>query len=141
MKKLLLLTVVAFSSSVAFSQMVVSGGDFANHPERFENKPVSINQVTVGGTAEGHGHGGPGAHPGAPGMGGNQEPCRPPQGAQEIKVNFMQNPDFHGCFYAQGPMATQITNKTRGPQPVEMVLSIKGNRKMGYMITSYKVGH
>ncbi len=58
MKKLLLLAVVAFSSSVAFSQMVVSGGDFANHPERYENKPVSINQVTVGGSQEGHGHAG-----------------------------------------------------------------------------------
>ena len=141
MKKLLLLAVVAFSSSIAFSQMVVSGGDFANHPERYENKPVSINQVTVGGAEEGHGHAGPGGHHGAPGMGGHQEPCNPPRGSQEIKVTFMQNPDFHGCFYAQGPMATQITNKTRGPQPVEMVLSIKGNSKMGYMITSYKVGH
>ncbi len=140
MKKLVLFAVVAFASSAAFSQMAVSGGDFANHPERYENKPVTINQVTVGGAEEGHGHAGPGHH-GAPGMGGHQDPCTPPRGAQEIKVNFMQSPDFQGCFYAQGPMATQITNKTRGPQPVEMVLSIKGNRKMGYMITSFKVGH
>ena len=102
MKKLLLLAVVAFSSSVAFSQMVVSGGDFANHPERYENKPVTINQVTIGGSHD--------AHHGAPGMGGHQEPCRPPAGSQEIKVNFMQNPDFHACFFAQGPMATQIAN-------------------------------
>ena len=121
--------------------MVVSGWDFANHSVCNENNPVSINQVTVGGSQEGHGHAGPGGHHGAPGMGRHQEPCNPPRGSQEIKVNFMQNPDFHGCFYAQGPMATQITNKTRGPQPVEMVLSIKGNRKIGYMITSFKVGH
>lgn len=142
MKKLLLLAVIAFSNSMAFSQMVVSGGDFANHPERYDNKPVSINQVTVGGSDEGHGHhAGPGAHHGAPGAGGHQAPCNPPRGAQEVKVNFMQNPDFHGCFYAQGPMATQIMNKARGPQPVEMVLSFKGNRQIGYLITAYKVGH
>ena len=140
MKKLLLLAVVAFSSSVAFSQMVVSGGDFANHPERYENKPVTINQVTVGGDQHGPDHHGPGHH-GATGMNNHAAPCNPPRGSKEISVNFMQNPDYKGCFFANDPMATQIMNKAHGPQPVEMVLSFKGNKQMGYLITSYKVGH
>ena len=140
MKKLVLFAVVAFASSAAFSQMAVSGGDFANHPERYDNKPVTLNQVTVG-EAE-HGPGGHHAGPhGAPGMNDHGAPCNPPRGTKQIPVNFKQNQEYKGCFYAQDAMATQILNNARGPQPVEMVLSIKGNQKMGYLITSYKVGH
>ena len=132
MKKVLLFAVVAFASSAAFSQMAVSGGDFANHPERYENKPVTLNQVSVG--EEEHG-------PGAPQGATHGTPCVAPTGTTKIPVNITQNPGFHGCFYAQNAMATQILNKARGPQPVDMVLSIKGNQKMGYLITAYKIGH
>jgi hypothetical protein len=146
MKKLVLFAVVAFASSAAFSQMAVSGGDFANHPERYDNKPVTLKQVTVGESHHGPGgHEGPGGHHaaphGAPGMNDHGAPCTPPTGTKQIPVNFTQNPGYKGCFYAKGPMATQILNQARGPQPVEMVLSIKGNQKMGYLITAHKIGH
>jgi hypothetical protein len=132
MKKILLFAVVAFASSAAFSQMAVSGGDFANHPERYENKPVTLNQVSVG--EDQHGHGAPkGATHGAP--------CVAPSGTTKIPVIVNQNPEFHGCFYAQNAIATQILAKANGPQPVDMVLSIKGTQRSGYLITAYKVGH
>ena len=140
MKKLVLFAVVAFASSAAFSQMAVSGGDFANHPERYDNKPVTLKQVTVGEAQQG-----PGGHHaaphGAPGMNDHGAPCKPLTGTKQIPVNFTQNPGYKGCFYAKDPMATQILNQARGPQPVEMVLSIKGNQKTGYLITAHKIGH
>ncbi len=143
MKKMLLVAVCAMFSSAAFSQMAISGGDFANHPERFENKPVTLKNVSVS-TGDNHGgghHEAPGGHHAAPGPGGHAQPCNPPRGNEVIQVSFRENPGYQGCFYAQGPLATQIKNQSRGGQPVEAILTIKGNSKMGYLITNFKAGH
>lgn len=143
MKKLLLVAVSAMFSSAAFSQMMVNGGDFVNHPERYDNKPVTIKNVSVS-TGDGHEgghHGAPGAHHAAPGpQGGHQAPCVAPRGTEQINVTFKEKMDYQGCFYAQTPMATTIKNQTRGGHPVEAILSIKGNSKTGYLITNFKQG-
>ena len=138
MKKMLLVAVCAMFSSAAFSQMAVSGGDFANHPEKYENKQVTIKNVSV---STGDNHAGPGAHHAGPAVGGHTKPCTPPRGNEEIAVSFKENPGYQGCFYAQGPLATQIKNQTRGGQPVDCVLTIKGNSQLGYLITNFKAGH
>ena len=149
MKKLTLLFAVAFALvGSTMAQMAINGSDFANHPERFSNKPVTIKNVNVvvgdnhGGGHHGGGmHGGMGHHEGPGGPGGHAAPCRAPQGSEEIKVEFNGNPGFSACFFAQSAMARQIKGQARGGQPVPMILSIKGNQQTGYMITSFKVGH
>ena len=150
MRKILLtalVTIGMIGSSLA--QMAIPGEVFATNPARFNGRKVTIKNIEIVKTHDGH-HGpqigGPvgSVQMGAPGPVGsptqpNVQPCRPPRGYSEVSISFKGAPEYKGCFFMQDAMYQQLTREM-GPENVPAQISFRGDHRAGYHITLYRIG-
>ena len=149
MKKLSLLFAVGFAvigSSMA--QVIIPGEIFAANPARFNNRPTTIKNIeivqenaaggpSIGGPAGSMSVGAPGAAgtPNAP----SNTPCRPPRGFSQVNLHFKGAPEFKGCFFMSDVMKTQMDREC-GHHNTPATVSFRGESRVGYAITAYKLG-
>ena len=150
MRKLFLLSLISIGmigSSIA--QMAIPGGIFADNPNRFNGRKVTIknvqidmndlmgsNQATISPS-----NGPVSLSSVAPGPNGQTATmnCRPPRGFEKVSVFFMEKPDYKTCFFMAKPMFEQLKRETGG-QTVDVHLTFRGESRTGYNVTFYRIG-
>ena len=154
MKKLTLfvLSIVGLASAaMAQGAMTVNPVDFTSNPSRFNGKTISISGLkldmsaamgapTGAVSAVGSGSAVPGlaAAPGAPGaMGAGAAVirCNPPRGFKSLEVDFTNDPSFNKCFFISD---AQYNALPKG-HALTAQLTFKGDDKLGYTITMFKL--
>ena len=152
MKKLLfsLLAIGMIGSSVA--QMAIPGAAFADNPSRFNGRKVTVKDVTVNpsnsvltlspavapapltGPVQM-----PTVAPGPTGTNTTVTRCNPPRGFSELNVNFKDAPEYKGCFFMADAMFNQLKRSTGG-QSVDAQITFRGDARLGYNVSFYKLG-
>ena len=146
MKKLVFLAVLALTVvGSAMAQMAIPGEVFAGNPASFNGRKVTLKNIelvktdahggpSIGGPA-GAFHAGPGANPSAP----NVHPCNPPRGFSKVEVFFKGAPEFKACFFMADAMKEQL-DREMGHESTPAVINLRGDSRMGYHISFYKLG-
>lgn len=149
MKKLFLTAALTFGMIVnSFAQMAIPGEVFAQNPSRFNGRKVAIKNIeivptlpgqqgpAIGGPAGSFSHVAPGpvGSPTAP-----AQPCRPPRGYSEVSVFFKGEPGYKGCFFMADNMKTQLDREC-GHEKTPAMIDFRGDSRMGYHITAYRLG-
>ena len=150
MKKLVTLVVLAVAVvGSAVAQMAIPGEIFASNPARFNGRKVTLKNIelvkadlnhvgpAIGGPA-GALHGAPGAvgTPSAP----STHPCRPPRGFTEVGVFFKGAPEYKACFFMASNMKEQMDREI-GHENTPAQITLRGDSRMGYMISFYRLGN
>lgn len=151
MKKLLfmlLLTIGMIGSN--FAQMVIPGESFAVNPTRFNGRKVAIKNIEIVPNAHNqHGPiiGGPvgSLQMGVPGPIGSPSapathPCRPPRGYSQVSIFFKGAPEYNGCFFMADNMKSQMDREC-GHEKTPAIIDFRGDNRMGYHITAYRLGY
>lgn len=142
-----LVTIGMIGSS--FSQMAIPGEVFASNPARFNGRRVTVKNIeivkedahgagpSIGGPAGSFSHGAPGpvGSPTAP----PTQPCRAPRGFSEVSIFFKGAPEYKGCFFMADNMKTQLDREC-GHQNTPAMIDFRGDSRMGYHITAYRLG-
>lgn len=150
MRKFLLMTLVTIGMiGSSFSQMAIPGEVFASNPARFNGRRVTVKNIeivkedahgvgpSIGGPAGSFSHGAPGpvgsptAHP--------TQPCRAPRGFSEVSIFFKGAPEYKGCFFMADNMKTQLDREC-GHENTPAMIDFRGDSRMGYHITAYRLG-
>ncbi len=151
MKKILLtalVTIGMIGSSLA--QMTIPGEVFASNPARFNGRRVTVKNIeivkqdahgvgpSIGGPAGSFSHGAPGpvGSPTAP----PTQPCRAPRGFSEVTIFFKGAPEYKGCFFMADNMKTQLDREC-GHENTPAMIDFRGDSRMGYHITAYRLGY
>jgi len=150
MKKLVTLAVVAIAVvGSAVAQMAIPGEIFAGNPTRFNGRKVTLKNIELVKADLNHGGpaiGGPaGAVHGAPGAVGTPSapathPCRPPRGFTEVGVFFKGAPEYKACFFMASNMKEQMDREI-GHENTPAQITLRGDSRMGYMISFYRLGN
>ncbi len=143
----------AMMVGAAYSQVTIRGIDFATNPAKWNGKPVTVkdiqlnmsnHQAVAAGAVAPAGTVAPGgALGGAPGPNGQGAAvirCNPPRGFKQIDVDFIEKPDFEGCFFMSEAMYNELKKQTAGQTKVDVQLTFRGDNKMGYQVTFYRLG-
>lgn len=149
MKKLLTLAVLAVAVvGSAVAQMAIPGEIFANNPSRFNGRRVTLKNIEIvkadphtGGPAIG---GPAGSFQSAPGAVGTPsaptvQPCRPPRGFSEVSIFFTGEPAYKACFFMADNMKQQL-DRELGDTKTPAMINFRGDSRMGYHITFYRLG-
>lgn len=157
MKKLTILFALIFASfGTAFAQAPITGAVFATNPARFDGQKVTVKNLQLDLTknsapktgavapvavspAGGSLTGAPVA-PGQNGSGSLVARCNPPRGFKELNVAFIEKPDYHACFFMSEAMHNQLMKETAGKTKVDIQLTYRGDSKLGYSVTFYRLG-
>jgi len=150
MKKLVTLVVLAIAVvGSAVAQMAIPGEIFASNPARFNGRKVTLKNIELVKADLNHGGpaiGGPaGALHGAPGAVGtpsapSTHPCRPPRGFTEVGVFFKGAPEYKACFFMASNMKEQMDREI-GHENTPAQITLRGDSRMGYMISFYRLGN
>ena len=150
MKKLLSLAVLAVAVvGSAVAQMAIPGEVFAGNPSRFNGRKVTIKNVEIVKSDVTNGNsviGGPaGTLNGAPGAIGTPNapaahPCRPPRGFSKVEIFFKGAPDYKVCFFMADNMKTQLDREC-GRENTPAQITFRGDTRMGYMVSFYRLGN
>jgi len=149
MKKILLTLLVTIGMiGSSLSQAIIPGEIFAANPARFNGRPTTIKNIeivksdviggpSIGGPASSMSVGAPGpvGSPSAP----NNTPCRPPRGFSQVNLHFKGAPEFTGCFFMSDVMKTQLDREC-GHHNTPATVSFRGESRVGYAITAYRLG-
>ena len=131
----------------SYSQMAIPGEAFSSNPTLFNGRKVTIKNIEIvkdnvtGGPSIG-GHAG--TFQGAPGAIGTPSapathPCRPPSGFSEVSVFFKGTPEYKGCFFMTDVMKAQLDREC-GHENTPAMIDFRGDSRMGYHITAYRLG-
>lgn len=140
------LTIGTIGSTLA--QLAIPGEVFADNPHRFNGRRVTIkniqlnSEVTSGQLSVGQSSpallnvsAGVVGTPSAPTI----QPCRPPRGFSQIDVVFKGKPEFKACFFMQDAMKIQL-DREMGGHITDAMISFRGDHRMGYHVSLYKLG-
>ena len=153
MKKLLSLAVLAVAVvGSAVAQMAIPGEIFAQNPSRFNGRRVTLKNIEIVKTNAHNGSVAVGPVIGssaavlqnAPGAVGTPSapavaPCRPPRGFSEVSIFFKGEPTYKACFFMADNMKTQLDRELADTNTPAMI-NFRGDSRMGYVITFYRLG-
>ena len=138
MKKLITLLTVCSLTLSAMAQMAIPGGVFASNPARFDGRKVTLKNVELyksddltSATIVG---------PRTPLTISSVAPCRAPRGFKTVEVNFLEETSFKACFFMAENMRKQMHMEI-GNQPCAAQITIRGNERVGYNISFYRIGY
>lgn len=151
MKKITSILALAFAVvGTSMAQMAIPGEVFAQNPSRFNGRKVTIKNIEIV-PANSHQAGGPSIggpagtlSAGAPGPVGSPTapqttPCRPPRGFSQVDVHFRGEPNYKGCFFMADNMKQQLDREV-GNHNTPAQIGFRGDSRMGYHITFYRLG-
>ena len=153
MKKFILSIASIFALTTVFAQgaMTVNPADFTSNPARFNGKTISvstlkINMASTSASPALSSVSGPVAPmsvgpvaPVAPGPVGAGAPvikCNAPRSFVAVDVDFPNDPNYNACFFMSEAMYKSLP---KGQPSVNAMITFKGDNRMGYTITMYKL--
>ena len=151
MRKYITFIVLALLSvSYSAAQMAIPGKAFADNPARFNGRKVTLKNVSVSiesnlGSSNSVIAPAPLTAPisarpiVAPGPRQMIQTCRPPRGFKEVDVNFIDAPEYKGCFFMADAIYNQLKRELGG-QTVDAQITFRGDSRTGYNLTFYKLG-
>ena len=152
MRKYITFIVLALLSvSYSAAQMAIPGKAFADNPARFNGRKVSLKNVSVS-IESNLGSNNSVIAPAtvtapisarpivAPGPRQMIQTCRPPRGFKEVDVNFIDAPEYKGCFFMADAIYNQL-KRDLGGQTVNAQITFRGDSRTGYNLTFYKLGN
>jgi len=151
MRKIFLLTLVTIGMiGSSLSQIAIPGTSFADNPARFNGRKVTVKDVQVDFTNQLVGQmlmapiSGPVSTPKVGIVGpinptNTQTPCNPPRGFHKVDVHFLSSPEYKGCFFMSDPMYNELKRQSGG-QKLDAQLTFRGDSRVGYNITFYRLG-
>lgn len=132
----------------SLGQMAIPGEVFASNPAKFNGRQVTLKNLEF---VKGKPHispsvigpagtfsnvaPGPAGSPTAP----STTPCRPPRGYSEVNINFKGYPEFKGCFFMLDALKTELDLQC-GQEKTPIQITLRGDSRMGYNITFYRIG-
>jgi hypothetical protein len=150
MKKIVLLSLLFIGMiGTSMGQMVIPGEVFTQKPVSFNGRVVSVKNIQldfsnkmmapIGAVAPV----GPVSHASvAPGPNGSNTPvgrCNPPRGFVIVDVDFIADPEYQGCFFMSETMYQELKRQAGG-QKLDAQITFRGDSRIGYNITFYKIG-
>ena len=149
MKKILLLVgiVSLFGTAIGQGAMKVNPVEFTSNPLKFNGKMITVSSVQVNmeskqvgpnpiGSPSGSVIAGPGVTPGPIGVGNQITRCNAPRSFRVLDVEFIDDPTFERCFFISESMYSSLP---KGQPSLNMELTFKGDSKLGYTVTMYKL--
>jgi hypothetical protein len=141
-KSTFLLTVACALVGSTMAQMAIPGEVFAANPTRYNGRKVTIKNIEIVKADPKLSINGPASSsPGAPGSpsGPSTTPCRPPRGFAQVDIHFRGAPEYKGCFFMVENMNTQLDREC-GHENNPAQITFRGDSRMGYHITMYRLG-
>ena len=147
MKNLFFIAVMTLMGSLSAQGLTIDQVRFTSNPAAFNGKMVSISRILINpnnptpsapgvmsvapGASVSTGSGIPVA-PGAPVF-----RCNPPRGFVILDVDFPTDPTFQACFFISQAMFNTLP---KGQDKIQSSLTFKGDYRIGYTVTLYKLG-
>jgi hypothetical protein len=147
MKNLFFIAVMTLMGSLSAQSLPVDPVRFTSNPAAFNGKMVSISRILINpnnptpaapgvisvapGASVSTGSGIPVA-PGAPVV-----RCNAPRGFVPLDVDFPTDPTFQACFFISQAMFNTLP---KGQDKIQSSLTFKGDYRIGYTVTLYKLG-
>lgn len=152
MRKLVLslLLSIGFIGS-SFAQMAIPGAAFVDGQARFNGRKVTVKNLQLDFSdnhSKVHGFVGPVGAPAnvnvGPGPVGSPtaptaSPCNPPRGFKKLNVVFLERPEANVCFFMMDAMYDELKRQS-GNQAVDAQITFRGDSRVGYNVTFYKLG-
>ncbi len=147
MKNLCFIAVMALMGSLSAQSLVVGPVQFTSNPAAFNGKMVSVSGVLI--NPSNPTPPAPGVMPAAPGasisagsgtpaaLGAPVVRCNAPRGFVALDVDFPTDPTFQACFYISQSMFSSLP---KGQDKIQSTLTFKGDHRVGYTVTLYKLG-
>ncbi len=153
MKKITSFFAIAFALiGMSKAQMVIAGEQFSKNPAQYNGRQITIKNIQLdfsNNAAAPAGAVAPAPHGGAPsnapqapgpnGQGAQTIKCNPPKGFVSIDVDFIADPEYKGCFFISQAQYNQLKTQAGG-QRLDAQITFKGDNRMGYNITLFKIG-
>ena len=147
MKNLFFIAVMTLMGSLSAQGLIIDQVQFTSNPTAFRGKMVSISGILINpnnptlfasgvipaapGSSLSSGSGIPAA-PVAPVI-----RCNAPRGFVSLDVDFPKDPNFQACFFISKAMFSSLP---KGQDKIQSTLIFKGDHRIGYTITLYKLG-
>ena len=147
MKNLCFIAVMALMGSLSAQGLAVDPVQFTSNPSSFNGKMVSVSGVLI--NPNNPTPPAPGVMPAAPGAsisagaGTSVAPsatvvrCNAPRGFVALDVDFPTDPTFQACFFISQAMFNGLP---KGQDKIQSTLTFKGDHRIGYTVTLYKLG-
>ncbi len=153
MKKITSFFAIAFALiGMSKAQMVMAGEQFSKNPAQFNGRQITIKNIQLdfsnnmagpsGAVAPAPHAGAPSNAPQAPGPNGQGAAvikCNPPKGYVAVDVDFLADPEYKGCFFLSQAQYDQLKRQAGG-QKLDAQITFKGDSRMGYQISLFKIG-
>jgi hypothetical protein len=147
MKNLFFIAVMTLMGSLSAQSLPVDQVQFTSNPAVFNGKMVSVSGILINPNnptpaAPGAISVAPGASVSA-GAGTSAAPrtpatrCNAPRGFVTLDVDFPADPTFQACFFISQAMFNTLP---KGQDKIQSSLAFKGDHRIGYTITLYKLG-
>ena len=147
MKNLFFIAVMTLMGSLSAQSLPVDQVQFTSNPAVFNGKMVSISGILI--NPSNPTPAAPGAISVAPGSSlssGSGTPaapvapvirCNAPRGFVALDVDFPKDPTFQACFFVSRAMFNSLP---KGQDKIQSTITFKGDHRIGYTITLYKLG-
>ncbi len=138
MKKSILslaLAFLAFGSSYAQkkNQEVIPGIALASNPTQFNNKTVTVKNVTISFDEDQ-------SAPGANGAKSKAQKCNAPLSFKMLNLTFTEKPSFTPCFYVSDAYYNKLKESAQGQSSIAAQVTLRGSVQTGYTVYFCKLG-
>ena len=130
--------------SLSAQSLPVDQVQFSSNPTAFNGKMVSISGILI--NPSNPTPAAPGAISAARVSSGSGTPaapvasvtrCNAPRGFVALDVDFPKDPTFQACFFISQAMFNSLP---KGQDKIQSTITFKGDHRIGYTITLYKLG-
>lgn len=133
MKNLFFIAVMTLMGSLSAQSLLVGPVQFTSNPAAFNGKMVSVSGILINPSNP---------TPPAPGVisvapGAPISRCNAPRGFVVLDVDFPTDPTFQACFFISQSMFNSLP---KGQDKIQSTLTFKGDHRVGYTVTLYKLG-
>ncbi len=145
MKNLIFIAVMTLMGSLSAQSLPVDPVQFSSNPTAFNGKMVSVSGILINPNnptpfSSGVISVAPGASvsKGAGTSAGTPATrCNAPRGFVALDVDFPKDPTFQACFFISKAMFNSLP---KGQDKIQSTLTFKGDHRIGYTISLYKLG-
>ena len=147
MKNLFFIAVMTLMGSLSAQSLPVDPVQFTSNPASFNGKMVSVSGILINPTKPTPAASGvisvASGSSVSKGAGTSAAPrtpttrCNAPRGFVPLDVDFPTDPTFQACFFISQSMFNALP---KGQDKIQSSLTFKGDHRIGYTISLYKLG-
>lgn len=145
MKNLFFIAVMTLMGSLSAQSLEIDPVQFTSKPAAFNGKMVTVSGILI--NPSNPTPPAPGVISVAPGSsvsagagtssGTSATRCNAPRGFVTLDVDFPADPTFQACFFISQAMFSSLP---KGQDKIQSSLTFKGDHRIGYTISLYKLG-